>query len=538
MVGRDLQLRMLLDAFEAVTTEGACHLFTVLGPAGIGKSRLVREFVSSVAGRAQVLSGRCLSYGEGITFWPIAEMAIQAAGIAEDDPPERARAELRELLEGTPDGETVAAHLSGMLGLDGSGPVEPSWAVRRFLEALGRRRPLVAVFDDIHWGEPTLLEVIEHVAAWSRDVPILLVCMARPELLEERPGWGGGQRNATSVHLEPLSEPEADALIENLLGHPALTRDIRERIRAAANGNPLFVEEMLSMLVDDAILVQKDGEWVATVDLSAVQVPPAISALLASRLDRLSPAERRVVEAAAVVGEVFDHSAVAALVPKESGARLNVHLDRLLLKDIVRPSPSDVGGSWGLRFRHILLRDAAYDAIPKADRASLHEAFAGYLQASLAERTTEFDEFIGYHLEQAHRMRDELGLHDEHTELLARSAFEHLRASGLRAAERGDAPTAATLLRHAVDLRDPDDADRLEIAWVLGFALADSGSIPEARQLLSDAIVRADAATNERAAAYARCAMATVQLLGSSEANVADLKIRGRARPRAVRGRW
>ena len=152
MVGRDLQLRMLLDAFEAVTTEGACHLFTVLGPAGIGKSRLVREFVSSVAGRAQVLSGRCLSYGEGITFWPIAEMAIQAAGIAEDDPPERARAELRELLEGTPDGETIAAHLSGMLGLDGSGPVEPSWAVRRFLEALGRRRPLVAVFDDIHWG--------------------------------------------------------------------------------------------------------------------------------------------------------------------------------------------------------------------------------------------------------------------------------------------------------------------------------------------------------------------------------------------------
>ena len=169
--------------------------------------------------------------------------------------------------------------------------------------------------------------MIEHVAAWSRDVPILLVCMARPELLEERPGWGGGQRNATSVHLEPLSEPEADALIENLLGHPTLTRDIRERIRAAANGNPLFVEEMLSMLVDDAILVQKDGEWVATVDLSAVQVPPAISALLASRLDRLSPAERRVVEAAAVVGEVFDHSAVAALVPKKSGARLDVHLD-------------------------------------------------------------------------------------------------------------------------------------------------------------------------------------------------------------------
>ncbi|HET8525498.1 MAG TPA: adenylate/guanylate cyclase domain-containing protein [Actinomycetota bacterium] len=523
MIGRELQLRMLLDAFEAAATEDACRLFTVMGPAGIGKSRLVREFVSAVGDRAQVLSGRCLSYGEGITFFPIAEMVIQAAGISEDDTPGRARAELSALLEWAPDGETVAAHLAGMLGLDGSGRVEAPWAVRRFLETLGGRRPVVAVFDDVHWGEPSLLEVIEHVAAWSRDVPILLVCMARPELLEERPGWGGGQRNATSVHLEPLSEPEADALIENLLGHPALTHDIRERIRAAANGNPLFVEEMLSMLVDDAILVQKDGEWVATVDLSTVQVPPAISALLASRLDRLAPLERRVVEAAAVVGEVFDRSAVAALVPDESAGRLDEHLGRLLLKDVVRPSPSDVGGE-GLRFRHILLRDAAYDAIPKGERAVLHEAFADHLQAVLGDRTSEFDEFVGYHLEQAHRMRDELGLHDEHTERLSRSAFEHLRAAGVRAAERGDPPAAASLLLHAVDLRDPDDPERLEISWVLGFALADSGSIPDAAALLTDAIARAEAAGNDRAAAYARCAMATVQMLGSPEANVATIK--------------
>ena len=346
------------------------------------------------------------------------------------------------------------------------------------------------MFDDIHWAEPTLLDVIEHVAAWSRDVPILIVCMARPELLEEHPGWGGGQRNATSVHLEPLSEPEADALIENLLGHPALTHEIRERIRAAASGNPLFVEEMLSMLADDAVLVQKDAGWVATVDLSTVQVPPAISALLSSRLDRLSPEERRVVEAAAVVGEVFDRSAVAALVPDESDAHLHERLGRLLLKDVVRPSPSDAGGGWGLRFRHILLRDAAYDAIPKAERAALHEAFADHLQSAFGERTSEVDEFIGYHLEQAHRMRADLGLHDEHTERLARSAFEHLRAAGVRAAERGDPPTAVSLLRHAIDLRDPDDPERLEIAWVLGFALADAGSIPDARALLTDAIAR------------------------------------------------
>jgi class 3 adenylate cyclase/tetratricopeptide (TPR) repeat protein len=522
MVGRDLQLRMLLDAFEAATTEETCHLFTVMGPAGIGKSRLVREFVSSIGARAQVLTGRCLSYGEGITFWPIEEMALQAAGITEDASPEEARAELRGLLEDSPDGETVAAHLAGMLGLDGSGPVEPSWAVRCFLEALGRRRPVVAVFDDIHWGEPTLLEIIEHVAAWSRDVPILLVCMARPELLEERPGWGGGQRNTTSVHLEPLSEPEADALIENLLGHPALTQDIRKRIRAAANGNPLFVEEMLSMLVDDAILVQKDGEWVATVDLSVVQVPPAISALLASRLDRLPPDERRVVEAAAVVGEVFDHSAVAALVPQESGARLDMHLDMLLLKDIVRPSPSDVGGSWGLRFRHILLRDAAYDAIPKAERATLHEAFAEHLQASLADRIAEFDEFIGYHLEQAHRMREELGIHDERTASIGRAAFEHLRGAGRRALQRGDMATASVLLGRATTLLGPNDPDRLRLSWEWGWALLETGSFAEAAPMLADSVRRAESIGDQTAAAYARCMATIVSMLSDPQASVAD----------------
>ena len=524
MVGRERPLRMLQQAFEGSAADDACHLFTVLGPAGIGKSRLVREFVSSIGNGATVLSGRCLSYGEGITFWPVAEMAIQAAGIGEDDAPERARAALREVVDETSEADVVAAHLAGLIGLESGGPVEPPWAIRRFFEAVGARVPLVAVFDDIHWAESALLDVIEHVAEWSRDVPILLLCMARPELLEVRPGWGGGKRNATSVHLEPLSEREADALIENLLGHPALTQEIRERIRAAAQGNPLFVEEMLAMLVDDGVLVQKAGEWVATVDLSSVQVPPAISALLASRLDRLSGEERMVLEAASVVGEVFDRSSVVALLPDPVRSRADEHLGRLLLKDVIRPSPSDLGGSDALRFRHILLRDAAYEAVPKGRRAELHEAFAAHLLASLGGRASEFDEFVGYHLEQSHRMRVELGLHDEHTERVARSAFEHLRAAGLRAAERGDTPTTASLLRHAIDLRDPDDPERLELAWLLGFALSDSGSIPEAIELLSDAATRAEAVGNERAAAYARCVLVSVQMFGDPEANVAIMK--------------
>jgi hypothetical protein len=500
MVGRDLQLRMLLEAFEAVTTEDACHLFTVMGPAGIGKSRLVREFVSTISGRAEVLTGRCLSYGEGITFWPIEEMALQAAGITEDASPEKARAELRRLLEDSPDGETVAAHLGGMLGLDGSGPVEPSLGGSALpggarTATAGRRR-----LRRHHWGEPTLLEVIEHVAAWSREfVPILLVCMARPELLEERPGWGGGQRNATSVHLEPLSEPEADALIENLLGHPALTRDIRERIRAAANGNPLFVEEMLSMLVDEAILVQKDGQWVATVDLSTVQVPAAISALLASRLDRLSPDERRVVEAAAVVGEVFDHSAVAALVPEESGARLDVHLDRLLLKDVVRPVPRISAAAGGFVSATSCCGTRPTTRSPRLNEPRSTKRSPSTCKLPLPSGRRNSTSSSGYHLEQAHRMRDELGLHDKHTERLARSAFEHLRAAGLRAAERGTRrrlrPCSATRSTCATPTTPTDSM----IAWVLGFALSDSGSIPEAREFLTDAIARAEVAGSDRA---------------------------------------
>jgi class 3 adenylate cyclase/tetratricopeptide (TPR) repeat protein len=517
MVGRERPLRMLLDAFESATADGACHLFTVLGPAGIGKSRLVREFVSTVEGSATVLSGRCLSYGEGITFWPVAEMAIQAAGIAEDDPPDRARAALRDVFEGSSEGDVVAAHLSGLLGLDGGGPVEAPWAVRRFFETVARRQPLVAVFDDIHWAEPTLLDVIDHVADLSRDAPILLLCMARPELLDDRPGWGGGKRNATSVHLEPLSEPEADVLIENLLGHPALTAEIRERIRAAAQGNPLFVEEMLAMLLDDGVLVQKEGEWVATVDLTTVHVPPAISALLSSRLDRLSNDERVVLEAASIVGEVFERSTVHALLPDAIGSEVDVRLGSLLRKDLIRPSPSDVGGEEAFRFRHILLRDAVYAAVPKGDRAELHEAFAANLEASLGERASEFDEFTGYHLEQAHRLRAELGMSDERTVSLARAGAERLGAAGRRAFQRGDMAAAANLLGRASDLLGPDDPDRLRLAWQLGKALEESGALTEAVELLEETVSRARSAGDSVSAGYAECILWDARVLSDPE---------------------
>ena len=520
MIGRETQLRMLVDAFENATADRACHLFTVLGPAGIGKSRLVREFSARIGADAWLLSGRCLPYGEGITYWPIEEMAIQAGGIVEGDPPDRARDALRTALGEVPNAEVIASQLADVLGIGGGGSAEPSWAVRRYLEALARSRPLVAVFDDIHWAEPALLDVIEHVADWSREAPILLVCMSRPELLEDRPSWGGGKRNASSVHLEPLSEPEADSLIENLLGHPALTAEIRERIRAAAQGNPLFVEEMLQMLLDDGVLVLKEDKWVATVDLTTVQIPPAISALLSARLDRLAPDERRVLEAASIVGEVFEPDAVRALAGADMAERVPELLGTLLRKDLVRPSVSDVGATEAVRFRHILLRDAAYEGIPKSERATLHEAFAGHLGGSLGERAAEFDEFIGYHLERSHRLLAELGHRNERAEGIGRRAFEHLAGAGQRAFQRGDMGAAANLLSRAAELLEPDDPGRLRIGWRLGMAFTESGAISAAIDVLESTVERARRTGDERAAGYAECALWLARTVSDPDTDV------------------
>ena len=506
MVGRERPLQALHEVFDATSGDAGCRLVTVLGPAGIGKSRLVREFVAGVGDRATVLTGRCLSYGEGITYWPLAQMTIEAAGISENDPPHRARDVLRRALADASEADVVTAHLAVMLGLD-EGPLEAPWAIRRFFEALARRRPLVAVFDDVQWAEPTLLDVIEHVADWSHDASIFLLCIARSEFLDVRPGWAGRNSTATNIVLEPLSEPESDTLIENLLGHPALTSEIRERIRAAAQGIPLFVEEMLSMMLDDGVLVQKGDEWGATTDLTTVQVPPAISALLAARLDRLSDEERAVLEAASVVGEVFERSAVRALVPEGIRSNLDRHLGALLHKDLIRPSPSDLGGELACRFRHILLRDAAYSAVPKGERAELHESFAKYLPAALGERASELDEFTGYHLEQAHRLRTELGIRDDRTISLGRVASDHLAAAGHRAFQRGDTLAAANLLGRASELLNPDDADRRRMAWVLGRALISNGELEKAVDIVEEALKRARIAGDDVSAAYAECVL-------------------------------
>jgi predicted ATPase len=271
--------------------ERACHLFTLLGAAGVGKSRLAAEALAAIGDRAAVLQGRCLPYGDGITFWPLVEL-LQGLDLA-------------EALAGEPDGEIVLRRVRGAVGEEEAGGSieETLWAVRRLLEALARRRPLVVLFEDVHWGEPTFLDLVEYIADWSRDAPILVACLARPELLDARPGWAGGKLNASSILLEPLSEEECEELIESLLGRAGLDEASRARIADAAEGNPLFVEEMLEMLIDDGLLLRDNGGWTPTGDLSTVAVPPTIQALVAARLDRLGDEEREVLERAAVVGK-------------------------------------------------------------------------------------------------------------------------------------------------------------------------------------------------------------------------------------------
>ncbi|MGH3115197.1 MAG: adenylate/guanylate cyclase domain-containing protein, partial [Gaiellaceae bacterium] len=315
MIGRREELALLEEAYERTARELACHLFTVLGPAGIGKSRLVREFLSVLREEARVAQGRCLPYGEGITYWPVAEAVKELAAIADDDSPEEAHARLVGLLSGEDDAELVARKVAAAVGL-GTGAVateEASWAVRRLFEALAREQPLVVVFDNIQWGEETFLDLLEHVVDWSRDAPILVVCLARPELGDLRPEWGNGKPNASSVLLEHLADDDSLLLVQRLLGEGELDERASAQLVDRAGGNPLFLEEMLAMLLDDGRLERENGRWSVAGDAGTVPIPGTIQALLAARLDRLPAEERRVVESGAVEGELFHREALTRL---------------------------------------------------------------------------------------------------------------------------------------------------------------------------------------------------------------------------------
>jgi class 3 adenylate cyclase/tetratricopeptide (TPR) repeat protein len=490
MVGRSVELGLLDGALRTAVAKSACHLALVLGPAGVGKSRLVQEFLAIVEGQGTVLRGRCVEYGEGLTYWPIAQVIRQAAAAS-------GQAGLHGLLKGEEHAAFVAEGLAGVAGTAGqtASREEVPWAVRRLFEALARGRPLIVVVDDLHWAEPALLDLLEHVARFARDAPILVVGIARPELLDDRPDWELGDPEVTAMMLEPLGEDECGRLIRNLLGGAGVSTQTAGSIAEAAGGNPLFIEELIAELIDRRLLVRSDDRWEATADLAHVRIPASVSALLAARLDRLDVEERAVLERASVVGQVFDRRAVVALSPGPARPAVGPHLTTLVRRQLIRAEGAGgadgdaaTAGSEGFRFRHLLIRDVTYEALPKRRRAELHERLANWLGRDDGEVLPELDEIAGHHFEQAYRYLEQLGRVGPREAELAKRAATRLASGGRRAMSRDDPPAAVNLLARALDLLPTGDPERLGSLLDLGDALAEVGELRRAHEVLAEAV--------------------------------------------------
>jgi class 3 adenylate cyclase/tetratricopeptide (TPR) repeat protein len=496
-VGREDELRTLVTEYERAVAERSCRLATVLGEAGVGKSRLVRALIEAERDGATILRGRCLPYGEAITFWPLLRIVRDAAGIEQDEGGDAAFAKV-EALAGDPE---VARRVASALDwIDEELPVpELFWGFRELLEGLARTEPLIIVVDDVHWAAPTLIELIEHLVERVAGAPMLIVCTARPGLLEAHPDWSTGP-SAARLSLNRLPDEASGRLIENMTGGLEMPAEIRRSILRAAEGNPLFVEQLVSMLMERGTLVQSGGRWQAVGDLRRLEVPPSIQALLSARLDRLEPGERGVVDPASVIGLEFPSVALREIAPASASEGMSGTLTSLVAKRLVRLEPS-VDEETDYRFDHLLIRDAAYAGVLKRARTELHEAYAEWLEALAGSR--ERDDMIGYHLEQAASYRGQLGPMDDHARSLATRASEKLAAAGRRAFARGDLPAAVDLVHRAHDTLPVDDPGRILLVPDLAEALLEAGSFDSARRVLAEA---GDGGADETSrCAHARC---------------------------------
>jgi class 3 adenylate cyclase/tetratricopeptide (TPR) repeat protein len=467
-VGRPDELAALQIALRRVEAEQTCRLFTILGPAGIGKSRLVAEFTAS--SDAAVLEGRCLPYGEGITLWPFREI-VRALGGAGG---------LAEALEGEDDADDVVERVLSAIGAaaGSAAAADTPWAFRRLFESLSRRQPLVLVLEDVHWAAPPLLDLVEYLLGWLK-APVLLVCVARPDLVELRSAWLNPRPNADSLVLEPLASDEAASLLDGL----KTDSKARARIAEAAEGNPLFLEQMAAMLAEH------EGE-------SEPPIPPSIQALLAARLDQLDSVERAVIDRAAIVGREFSRAAVTALSQPTLGAPLAGPLMALVRKELLVPEMSGEGEEDVFRFGHILIREAAYDAVPKKVRAELHEQLADWLE--IRDSDVE-QEIVGYHLEQAYFARSELAQSDEALEELGHRAGQVLASAGRRALGRDDFPAAVSLLERANALLAADPEQRAPVLIDLGLAYREEGRLEDADRAFVEAEASSDQSLRCRA---------------------------------------
>jgi class 3 adenylate cyclase/tetratricopeptide (TPR) repeat protein len=456
-VGREHQLEEVRKALARVRDERSCLLCTIVGPAGMGKSRLAEEFVGELDGSATVAVGRCLSYGEAITYHALAEILQELVGRE----PDRRIAELVG-----DDAELVGRRVRATMGLDQDiAPAEETfWAIRRLFESAAAERPLVAIVDDLHWGEPLLLDLLEYLAGFSAGAPILILCLARSELFEARPSWAAGE----VVALDALAEPEARKLV-HAIGEGEIEPPEEARIVRTAEGNPLFLEQLVA----------------TRTECGDEHLPPNVQAVLTARVASLDPRERRVLEHASVEGRNFRWNVVAELLPEEARESLGRDLMALVRRQLIEPDPSVFAGEDGFRFSHVLIREAVYEGLPKEVSADLHERLADRLRGGGE------DEVVGHHLEQAFRARSQLGLVGEREWELAREAQTRLEAAAQKVLLGGDPDAAADLLARAVSLLPVDDPSRVGLLPRLGAAFFEAGRFTEADEVLTEAIDRA-----------------------------------------------
>ena len=496
IIGREAELAALETLFREVREQRVARTITLIGEAGFGKSRLVREVIDRFARDAQVLFGRCLPYGDGITFWPLLSMVREAAQILDSDTPEAARTKLMAAV-----GERdVAQRLASAAGLIKTAfPLgEINWAARKFFEHRAAVGPLVVFVDDIHWAEPGMLDLLEHVQQSAADAPILILATARHDLFEERPGWGTSP-GTLRLELRPLTDDEAAVMVANLV-HPAtLQPDMVQRIVKAAAGNALYAEQMLSMLIDNGALRRVDRCWVRVDEAAAITVPPTIHALLEARLDKLTRAERASIEPASVMGLEFVQSAVEFLAPEAVRSTLAGHLGALASKQFIHPKPS-ADPDPQFRFHNHLVRETVYNGLLKRARANLHLDFvrwADRVNAS-SDRGLEYEEILGWHLEQAHRYLGELGPLGVAGVEIGVDAAKRLSSAGRRALARGDMHAAANLLGRAVALLDKANPARWALLPELAEAQIGVGEFDGARRALDEAAAAAAAAWDLR----------------------------------------
>jgi class 3 adenylate cyclase/tetratricopeptide (TPR) repeat protein len=483
LVGRDDELGLTVLALRRVERTGAPQLVTVLGDPGIGKTRLVEEALHELGPSHRVLRGRCLPYGDGITFFPLTEAFGRPAGIDPTEPPERSREKLATLFRPLGDEAVttpVVERLAEVIGLGGTetGPEETFWALRRAFELLAADRPVIYAVDDLQWAESTFLDLLAHVLDRSR-APVAVIVTARPELLEQRPTWGSGTPDAVSIALGPLPASEATPLVRRVLSRAQVADDLAHRIAEVAGGNPLFIEEYAAALAERGLVVDEGGRWAVTGDLDEPSTPPTLASLLASRLAGLPHEERAVLVDASVIGRVFAPDELAT-VSGSSVADIEEVLPRLVERDLLHLRS---GAGDAVEYQHQLLRDAAYDSIPKARRAELHERYADHLEASIGSGRGEVDELAGYHLRLAHRYRSELAMHDERTRALGERAILRTTAAGRRALGRGDPPAAIRLLEHALALAS-EPVERAPIRLALAEAYRDGGRLEDSASQL------------------------------------------------------